>query len=118
MSVKHRKYTLKATGETVRVVEVTEKNYLNIQQWLLNYLPEDQVVAKVYVDKEGNESKHRVSFRTPKGNRVAAVGDWVIRHTKTPARGNKKGTYFFTVGEAIWENDVSKPLEITEKHAR
>ena len=100
MSVKLIKFPTAPGEDAVSAIKVTAKNYISIHNWLLEYLPEDQVVSKFYVDKDGYESKHRVSFKTPKGPRVAAVGDYVIRHTKTPARGGKKGIYYFTVGKA------------------
>lgn len=104
MSVKLVKFPVHVGENPVSGVQVTATNYLAIQQWLLEYLPEDQVVASFYVNKKGEESKHKVKFRTPKGNRVANVGEWVLRHTQVPARGSKKGVYTFTVGK----DDVKK----------
>lgn len=99
MSVKLIKFPTALGENAVSGVQVTKANYLAIQQWLLQYLPEDQVVASFYVNKKGEESKHRVKFRTPKGQRVAQVGEWVLRHTQVAARGGKKGVYTFTVGK-------------------
>lgn len=116
MSVKLIKFPTAPGEEAVSAVKVTAKNLMSIHNWLLEYLPEDAVVSKVYIGKDGAESKHRVSFKTPKGPRVAKVGDWVIRHTKTPARGGKKGIYYFTVGKDD-DKKINVKTAIIEKSA-
>jgi polyisoprenoid-binding protein YceI len=65
-------------NELVRAVQVTERNYITVKDWAGEFT---QVEAKIDVSqKDGDVSNHRVKVKTPKGWRVAKVGDWLVKH--------------------------------------
>ena len=113
MSVKHLKYTNKTTGETVRAIKVTEKNYQNVAKWADSY-SDTFGEAVVKIDKNGDESQHRVRVYTKKGWRVTRVGEYVIRHgvrDPKPATGKRLvdySGYNFSVGKDEFERDFKK----------
>lgn len=74
-TVRPKKYRI-GQGAEVRAVQVTEENYINVANW--TKIP--GALAIVKVDGNGDESKHRVRFRTPFGIRTANVGDYVVKN--------------------------------------
>lgn len=73
--VRPKKYRL-GNGAEVRAVQVTEENYINVAKW--TKVP--GALAIFNVDGNGDESQHRVRFRTPFGIRTANVGDYVVKN--------------------------------------
>jgi hypothetical protein len=66
--------------EPLRCVQVTEKNYVDIANWVVSVNAKGEkkpALAIVKVGKNNVESDHRVQFSTPNGTRVARVGDWI-----------------------------------------
>jgi len=59
-------------GETTKAVQVTEKNLIGLGNWTVG-------VVVIDVNKKGEEKNHRIRVHTPKGVRVAGVGDYIVR---------------------------------------
>ena len=114
MSVKHLKYTNRVTGETVRAIKVTERNYQKVAEWADSYSDTFGEALETVSLKTGDVSNHRVKIYTKKGWRVAKVGEYVVRHGKRdprPATGNRKvdwSGYDFTVGKDAFELEFRK----------
>lgn len=85
MAVKTR--YISGTDKKVRGVKVTLDNIHKVRDWILDS-DNDAVVIET-VDRNGKSSNHRVRFRTPKGYRVARVGDVVAIYAtgKKPKAG-------------------------------
>lgn len=73
MAIKTKKFQDKKKKE-IRAVRVTKNNVLQVANWV-----GEKAQAVITIDKEGHESKHRVKVRTPRGIRVAQIGDWVYK---------------------------------------
>lgn len=71
MAVKTKKY--KHGKEEVRVVKVSVKNLVSVANWVKDGTAVYNVAAG------GEETNHRVRVHTPKGFRVAKVGDYVLK---------------------------------------
>lgn len=114
MSVKHLKYTNKTTGETVRAIKVTEKNFQNIADWIRG--TEQSVGRKFkqaaealwdFDEKVMDVYGQRVKVRTPKGWRVARVGEFIIRQGAYDPR-SRTNDYDFSVGKDEFERNFRK----------
>lgn len=92
--------------DLVRAVQVTEKNLVTVLNWAGKYA---QAEVKMDVDGKNDTHNQRVKVRTPKGWRVARVGDWVIRRTASEAE-IKKGAEFYVI-------EVGKD-DFLEKHVK
>lgn len=114
MSVKHLKYTNNTTGETVRAIKVTEKNFKRIADWInetdasVFHKLNDQAEALCKFDKKvGDFSEQRVRVRTRKGFRVAVVGEFVVREGDYDPK-TKTSTFVFRVGKDEFEREFTK----------
>lgn len=87
--VRPKKY-VSAGGRIVRGIKVTEKNYAEIVNWIDAKGGTAEAIVDVAA-KTGDLSGHRVKIRTPKGIRVARVGEWVA--TELDAK-NQPTTFF------------------------
>lgn len=113
MSVSTQQFVNNATGEVVRVVKVTEKNYSRVADWINDTkqnvdLPWPNDAEPRHTDNGTVQEIHnqRVYLRTPKGFRVARVGDYVIRHGEPKVlrdvmlrRINDRSNFTFSVGK-------------------
>lgn len=94
MAVKTKKYRSKLyTNREVRAIKVTEKNYVSVAEWCGGEAV--QKVSKVPVEGNFDVSDHRVRVRTPRGIRVARVGEFVF----------KDAAPFFWVGKDEFEKE-------------
>lgn len=79
MAVRTQK-VINAHGVEERGVKVSEKNFVQVAEWVSKHSFKQEPVAIVRVDKGGAETNHRVKLRVPKaGIRVARVGDTIVR---------------------------------------
>lgn len=72
--------------DLVRAVKVTEKNLISVKDWIGEYA---QVEALIKVNSKGDTYDHRIRVKTPKGWRVARVGDWLVLHRLSLAEFQK-----------------------------
>jgi len=87
-NVKTKNYKDNA-GETTKAVQVTEKNLVGLGNWTNGE-------ALLEITKKGEERNHRVRVETPKGIRVAKVGDYIVR-------GDTRLKTFYVVKKDIFE---------------
>jgi hypothetical protein len=87
-NVKTKNYKDNA-GETTKAVQVTEKNVVGLGNWT-----NSDVIIKY--NKKGEASQHRVRVETPKGLRVAKVGDYIVR-------GDTRLKTFYVVKKDVFE---------------
>lgn len=116
MTVKHLKYTNTTTGETVRAIKVTEKNFEAVAKWINHTAPHisrnwvNEAKALSVLDMKNNDvSGQRVKVRTPQGHRVARVGEFVYRVGSYDPR-SKTNNYEFYVGKDEFERDFTKAV--------
>ena len=114
MSVKHLKYTNNTTGETVRAIKVTEKNFESVAKWInhtaqhISHSWVNEAKALYVLDMKNNDvSGQRVKVRTPQGHRVARVGEFVIRQGAYDPR-SRTNDYDFFVGKDEFERNFKK----------
>lgn len=114
MSVKHLKYTNNTTGETVRAIKVTEKNFKRIADWInetdasvSRKFKQDAEALYDFDDKSKDVYGQRVKVRTPQGWRVAKVGEYVLRQGAYDPR-SKTNDYDFFVGKDEFEREFTK----------
>lgn len=84
MAVSHKKFR-NAAGEEVRAIRVTERNYINVMNWVSDTKSnhDHKAVAIEHVSKDGDVSNQRIKLHVHGvGIRVARVGDWIIRTAK------------------------------------
>lgn len=98
--------------DSVLAIKVTERNLISTKDWIAKFT-DDQVVAIMKVDAKGDVSDHRIKVKTPKGWRVARVGEFVVRHfnyhpVDKPFEAGDP-IYYFTVGknEFLQEHTLS-----------
>lgn len=116
MSVKHLKYTNNTTGETVRAIKVTEKNFEAVAKWINHTAPHisrnwvNEAKALFDLDiKNKDVSGQRVKVRTPKGWRVARVGEYIVRQGAYDPR-SRTNDYDFHVGKDEFKWNFKKAV--------
>jgi len=92
MAIRTKKYISKG-GRVIKGVKVNEKNIVDVANWAAKV---KSGVARVKISKSGDESNHRVAVGTPRGIRVAHVGDFVVFDEETFTINVVKGDLFVT----------------------
>lgn len=76
MAIKTKAHPRKADGMGARSVVVTAKNAVNVRLWLRT--KQDGIAWKR--GKNADEAIPTIRVRTPKGIRLAAVGDTIVKY--------------------------------------
>ena len=108
VNVRPKKYVSQG-GRLVRAIEVTEKNYVQVHNWIEKHLPGKSSAIQNVSKTPGADGKtfdvsnHRVRVHTPKGIRVAKVGEHVVGEL------NDKGV---PVVFWVFKDDFAKKYEL------
>ena len=76
ITIRPKKY-ISHGGRLVKAIKVTEKNYVQVFNWVDKFNARENNAALSHVADDGDVSRQRVRVHTPKGIRVANVGEWV-----------------------------------------
>ena len=86
MAIKHKKYIHTSSGENVRAIKVTERNFKEVADW-------SGAIAFSKENVTGDVSNQRVRVK----GLMAQVGDFVVRVQKGTDDKNKPVWHFFRV---------------------
>lgn len=97
MAINTRKLKRLSDGEIFRGVKVTAKNYVKAKDWV----GVGAEALQTFQERKGGFIKQRVKVKTPKGPRVAQIGDYIV----------KAGVNTFTVVKAAEFADVLEEVK-------